>query len=54
MANVLKSVIISLAVLDRHVTVEEAVSLSRLEQEFQVRAIVLKKGLVCLFVTFKL
>ena len=36
MANVLKSVIISLAVLDRHVSVEEAVSLSRLEQEYQV------------------
>ena len=36
MTNVLKSVVLSLAVLDRHVTVEDSVSLSRLEQEYQV------------------
>lgn len=36
MVNVLKSVILPLTLVDRHITVEEAVSLSRLEQEYQV------------------
>nr|CAB3224706.1 ATP synthase mitochondrial F1 complex assembly factor 2-like [Phallusia mammillata] len=36
MVNTMKSVIVSLSLIDRHVTVEEAVSLSRLEQEFQI------------------
>ena len=36
MTNVLKSVILSLAVMNRHIDIEHAVSLSRLEQEYQV------------------
>ena len=32
----LKSVVLSLALIDRHLTVEEAVLLSRLEEEYQV------------------
>lgn len=34
--DVLKSVILMLAVCDRHINVEQAVNLSRLEEEFQV------------------
>ncbi|CAK8685267.1 unnamed protein product [Clavelina lepadiformis] len=36
MVGLLKSVILSLAVVNYHLTVEDAVSLSRLEQEYQV------------------
>lgn len=33
----LKSVVLALGMIDRHLTVEEAVLLSRLEEEYQVR-----------------
>lgn len=35
--DVIKSVILMFAVCDRHISVEEAVALSRLEEEFQVK-----------------
>ena len=34
--HTLKSLLLSVALINRHLTVEEAVSLSRLEQEYQV------------------
>lgn len=34
----LKSVLLSLGMIDRHLSVEQAVLLSRLEEEFQVRS----------------
>lgn len=36
MITQLKSVVLSLAMIDRHLTVEQAVLLSRLEEEYQV------------------
>lgn len=38
MINQLKSFILSMGLIDRHITVEEAVLLSRLEEEYQVNS----------------
>ena len=35
--DVLKSLILTMACVDKHITVEEAVKLARLEEEFQIR-----------------